>query len=396
MPVLGKKSLLFFEKKRSKKNFVPKGARRPCQIRAKRSKSFFATFFSKKVVLTYLFFLSPALAQTNPGADKLRADAARAALLAEQQVEAAAALRRLENHTNLDTQMLAALQAQADKANAAMRQNQAQLEKLLPVMQRLSAQPAATLLATPQSPADALRGILLIQGIAQSIETKAEAVKNQSAVVAALLAEAQAQKTALAAAVAAQAQAEAALNTQIAAEKADEMADADQSAIAAAASLPADTVHDLGDVTQALKPPAQPLSNPLPNQGGAPIAGRLVQHFGQNVVGGPAQGVIYRAPAGARVITPCAGTIAFAGTQPQLTSYGHIVLVDCGGGYVFVLTQMSSTDVSTGEHVAHGQPVGEMAGFDPADPTYQPYLYVELRQNGTPIDPANWLMGPAG
>ncbi len=360
-------------------------------IRAKRSKSFLLLFLKKEVLAAFLLLTSPALAQ-----DKLRTDEARAALLGEQQVAAAAALRRLENHTSLDTQALATLQAQADTANVAMRKDQAQLEKLLPVMQRLSSQTAVTLLATPQSPTDALRGILLIQGIAQSIEAKAEAVKEQSAHVATLLTLAKAQQQALAAAVATQAQAEAALNAQIAAEKADEMADADQAAITAANNLPADQVHDLNDVTQGLNPPALPLTNPLPNQGGAPIAGRLIQRFGENVVGGPAQGVIYRAPAGARVVTPCAGTVVFAGTQPKLPSYGHMVLVDCGGGYVFVLTQMNALDVSTGEHVARAQPVGEMAGFDPADPTYQPFLYVELRQNGTAIDPANWLTGPTG
>ena len=109
-------------------------------------------------------------------------------MLAEQQVEAAAALRRLEDQTSQDAQRLADLQATQQAASAQLQTAEATLEKLLPVMQRLSAQPAETLLAAPQSPQDAVRGIAIMQGVAAAIAAQAQQVKTLSAQVAGVLA----------------------------------------------------------------------------------------------------------------------------------------------------------------------------------------------------------------
>ena len=104
--------------------------------------------------------------------------------------------------------------------------------------------------------------------------------------------------------------------------------------------------------------------------------------------GGTGQGISYSAAPGARVSSPCAGTVLFAGAFP---SYGHVVIASCGGDTSVVLAGMSTLDVASGERLAHGQPVGAMLGYDPAAPTRQPVLYVELRQHGTPVDPFSWL-----
>lgn len=321
-----------------------------------------------------------------------RADAARAALLAEQQVEAAAKLRRLEDQTSADAQHLAALQAAQSIASAHLQAAQTALEKLLPVMQRLAAEPAATLLAAPQSPTDAVRGIAILQGIAAGIATRAQAVQTQSASVTALLAQAQAAEQKLSAAAAAQQKAEQSLSAAIDSAKASEMADADTAAQEAEASLAAQ--HRLNSIAAAVANlvPASPTGANLgANTGGAPVAGHIIQGFGANTLAGPAEGVSYSAAPGARVTTPCAGTVMFAGAFP---AYGLMVIADCGNGTSVVLAGMHHLDVSAGERLAHGQPVGAMLGYDPQNPTRQPVLYVELRQNGTAVDPAAWLARP--
>ncbi len=122
--------------------------------------------------------------------------------------------------------------------------------------------------------------------------------------------------------------------------------------------------------------------------GGAPVAGRIVQNFGASTLAGPAEGVSYDAAPGARVTTPCAGTVMFAGSFP---AYGLMIIADCGGGTSLILAGMDHLDVATGERLAHGQPVGTMLGYDPRDAARQPVLYVELRQNGRPVDPSGWL-----
>jgi septal ring factor EnvC (AmiA/AmiB activator) len=121
------------------------------------------------------------------------------------------------------------------------------------------------------------------------------------------------------------------------------------------------------------------------------VAGTLVENYGDQTVAGPAQGVTYQAAPGARVVAPCAGPILFA---DQFKSYGLLVILGCGADTDFVLSGMHRLDVSSGQHVARGQPVGEMLGFDPKHPAAEPRLYVEYLQNGAPADPSSWL--PAG
>jgi septal ring factor EnvC (AmiA/AmiB activator) len=286
---------------------------------------------------------------------------------------------------------LAQLEAQQAVASQRLGAAQSALGRLLPVMQRLSAEPAATMLAAPLSATDAVRGVTILQGIAKAIESQAAQVQTQSARMLVLLAQARDAQARLSAAVAAQETAEAALTRQITAAKAAEMADADAVAQEHAAILAAQRKLDsIAAAVTNLVPAAAAPRNLQAGSGGAPVAGYVSQRFGAATLAGPAQGVSYSAAPGARVTTPCAGTVMFAGAFP---AYGEMVIADCGGGSSVVLAGMNRLDVSAGQRLAHGQPVGSMLGYDPANPTHQPVLYVELRQNGAPVDPTLWLAG---
>lgn len=337
----------------------------------------------RSVALALTLALLPGLG----GAHSRRDIEARAALLAEQQVQQAAALRALEDQTAQDTTQLASLQTQQEQAQQSLALASADLEKLLPVIQRLARQPAATLLAAPLPPADSVRGIAILQGVAATIATKAAAVKTESARLAVLIAQVQASKTQLDAAVAQQQQGEANLTTQIGAAEPDELADADPAAqAAAAAAAAAHRLDNINDAVAALVPTA-PISG-LPSGGGAPVAGHIVIHYGVPTLGGPSAGISYATAPGSAVTTPCPGTVMFAGPFP---AYGLVVIADCGAGNSLVLAGMATLDVAQGQHLARGQPVGMMQGYDPNDATRQPLLYVELRQNGLPVNPTTWL-----
>jgi septal ring factor EnvC (AmiA/AmiB activator) len=324
---------------------------------------------------------------------RAQAEALQAALLAEQQVLAAQRLRRLEEQTGDAADRLALLQAEASDAAAALRANEAALTALLPIMQRLSAAPAATIFAMPEAPADAVRGILILQDVAAEIESRSEAMRAQAASVASLLEEITAQQRALVEAAAAQRKAEDALTAQIDSARAAETADSDMAAAEAAAALAANRqVRNLRDVIAKLQAASQapPILADVKAGAGAPVAGYVVQNYGDETLAGPAQGVTYKAAPGARVVAPCAGPVLFA---DRFHSYGLLVILSCGAGTDFVLSGMQRLDVSPGERVARGQPVGEMLGFDPKDPSAEPRLYVELRQNGAPVNPSAWLTG---
>ncbi|MEJ0018739.1 MAG: peptidoglycan DD-metalloendopeptidase family protein [Acetobacteraceae bacterium] len=72
-------------------------------------------------------------------------------------------------------------------------------------------------------------------------------------------------------------------------------------------------------------------------------------------------------------------------------SYGLLLIVDCGGGYHAVLAGFERLDVKVGQSVAAGEPVGVMPGWEPGGSGSRPALYVELRRDGQPVNPAPWL-----
>ena len=172
--MIEEESSSFFEKKEPKK-LLTWGHGLWTRQRPQTAKVFCRAIFQKRAC----FLLLPSLAFSDPQSDLIqhlhaerlartheRADAAQAALLAEQQVEAAAALRRLENQTGGDTVQLAQLEAQQAVASQRLGAAQSALGRLLPVMQRLSAEPAATMLAAPLSATDAVRGVTIrVEGL---------------------------------------------------------------------------------------------------------------------------------------------------------------------------------------------------------------------------------------
>jgi murein hydrolase activator len=121
----------------------------------------------------------------------------------------------------------------------------------------------------------------------------------------------------------------------------------------------------------------------------APTQGSVTRNFGERISGGPpAQGAVLRTRGGAQVVAPAAGEVAYAGV---FRSYGQVLILNLDGGYAVVLTGLETIRARPGERVVAGQPVGEMSGSD----TPAPELYVEVRRDGRPIDPARWLNGRA-
>jgi septal ring factor EnvC (AmiA/AmiB activator) len=137
----------------------------------------------------------------------------------------------------------------------------------------------------------------------------------------------------------------------------------------------------------AAESPREAALPPPPAAGGRalPVAGRIVTAWGERVAGGPHRGVTFAAAGHARVVSPCAGRAVYAA---PFRSYGLLLIVDCGGGYHFVLAGLDRLDTAAGRRLLAGEPVGvlgESAGNDGAT------LYVELRRNGQPVDPRPWF-----
>jgi len=71
------------------------------------------------------------------------------------------------------------------------------------------------------------------------------------------------------------------------------------------------------------------------------------------------------------------------------TGYGNLVIVDHGSQTFSLYGDLRDIAVKKGAHIEHGAPVGSV-GASPTSPG-QPGLYFELRIDGQPADPLQWL-----
>jgi septal ring factor EnvC (AmiA/AmiB activator) len=372
------------------------------------------------------------LARQKGAADRAAAAAAEERRLAAQRVAAVVQLREAEAATEVAATRMAALAQKREEAEDRLRRRAEAMVPLLPLIERLSLYPTETLLAVPAEPEDTLRGVLVLQGIARQLETEAEALRREQAVLDAATAALRAEAPKLAAAEALQSGLAAALDKQIAAAQADRRAasdeamdaarhaasdaaradslrgaiaqiEADRRAAEAQARLDAAKAErqKQADAAAAAHTRQEALARPTgagtisaaARPGGqltAPVAGTVVTSWGEATDAGPATGISYQAPPNARVVSPCGGRVVFAA---PFRSYGNLLIVDCGGGYHAVLAGLDRLDIAVGRTVAIGEPVGVMPGWDPAARTKRPALYVELRRDGQPVNPAPWLKG---
>jgi len=108
-----------------------------------------------------------------------------------------------------------------------------------------------------------------------------------------------------------------------------------------------------------------------------PAQGRVLTGVGElNAAGVHARGVALAVDSQAAVRAPGAGRVAYAG---PFRSYGLVVILDHGGGWSSVITNLAALDVRQGQQVVRGAAVGRAgAGEDPR-------LTVELRYQGRPV-----------
>jgi murein hydrolase activator len=363
-------------------------------------------------------------------AARANAAAAEALRLSAQRVIAAAKLREAEDATAAAAQRMDELAARRRQARASLDARAETMQPLLPVIERLSLFPAETLLAVPNQPEDTLRGVLVLRGLARQLGRDAVALRREQAKLATATAAMQAEAPKLTAARVRQQEEAAALDQQLADTEANrQRAESDASAAATRAAELASRADSLRgmladlearrrtaaaqaredaaraerqkQVDQAAAARARQASLERPVGAGtiasnaqphgqltAPVAGRIVHSWGDSTADGPTNGVSYQAPPAARVVSLCSGHVVFAA---PFRSYGLLLIVDCGGGYHAVLAGFDKLDVKVGQSVAAGEPVGVMADWQPGANGTRPTLYVELRHDGQPVNPAPWL-----
>ncbi len=113
-----------------------------------------------------------------------------------------------------------------------------------------------------------------------------------------------------------------------------------------------------------------------------PVQGRTIAGFGELRESGQRSTSLELAPAaGAQVVAPASGRVAFAGPY---RGFGRIVIIEHAGGWTSLVTGLARVEARVGDEVIAGAPLG-VTGSN------QPVVTVELRRDGEPVNPLNFI-----
>jgi len=251
---------------------------------------------------------------------------------------------------------LARLNVEETELSAEQARNINQLARLLTVLEELKRDPPPALLVSPKDAKDAVRAAILVKAMTPGLQLRASGYAHEAG-------EMMRQRR---------------------------LAAVESEALFTNESERAETAP-----TPALRGPASPSGLPEaalspPQSLNTPASGPIVRHFGEALTsGGRANGLTFVIAGGSRVASPGPGYVQYVG---PVKGWGVILILRLVGGYHLVLAGLDRTSVSVGQSVAAGEAVGFMPDGRQSDGgKTSRELYLEVRNQGVPVDPARWL-----
>lgn len=127
-----------------------------------------------------------------------------------------------------------------------------------------------------------------------------------------------------------------------------------------------------------------------------PVAGRVLRRYYETDAAGVVRpGLVLGTRPMALITAPVAATVRYAGPFPD---YGNVMILEPEADSLVVLGGMDQVYAPTGSVLAAGAPIGMMGGSAEDSRTEEPggaalseTLYLEIRQGGSPVDPAPWF-----
>lgn len=260
---------------------------------------------------------------------------------------------------------LARLNVEETALSVEQTRNMDQLARLLSVLEELKRDPPPALLVPPKDAKDAVRAAILVKAMTPDLQARASGYAREASEMMRQRRLAAVESEALF------------TNESERAELAPPPTGPQPLRGAAAPSLPGTAIS-----------PPQSLS--------MPARGPIIRRFGEALAsGGRSNGLTIAAASGSPVASPGAGTVQYVG---PVKGWGVILILRLAGGYHLVLAGLDRTSVSVGQSVAAGEPVGWMPDSRQSDDRAKPSreLYVEVREQGAPVDPGRWLNNRTG
>jgi len=333
--------------------------------------------------------------------------------LSEALVSSVAKSRQLDNRLRERGQRLASLLTQKTATQNLLHKRHEEVTSALAVLERMGLRPPPAILAHPRDAVRSLRSASLLKSVMvegqarlravrsdlEKIERIESLINNEKAQIEADIQQAQIEKQRLYLLLDEKKNAQQLSKQQLTQlqEQADILAQKAQSLSELIETLEAEQVTPQED--EASKTALLPIDDHFAHQRGhlpLPVVGVKMQAFAQEKQD-DFHGELYETSQGVLVTTPVDAMVRYAGS---FRSYGQLLILDVGENYHLVLAGMGQIHVQQGQLLLAGEPVGTMStsqltNEQEVSAQAAPMLYVELRKDGTPIDPAPWWAAPS-
>lgn len=313
----------------------------------------------------------------------------------KKMVAAAGSIQEQEESLSRLEQKLAEFEMQQSLMKKRLDIRKAQRMHVLGALQSLAFKPTEALLAQPLAPQDTLRSALLLREAVPRLEFSTEGLRKDLNRIASLTTAIRAQYAQIKTMAKRLDDKRRDMNKLI--EKKSQLQTAFASESTRAKARAEDLAKQAGDLKELLakleadsrkasvKRQEIPTGAFMSAKGRIPypVKGTVIKKYGEKTEAGiTSKGITIATRANAQVISPYDGTVLFAG---PFRGYGQLVIIEHGDGYHTLLAGIGRLDTSVGQSLLAGEPVGIMVAQT------KPTLYIELRKNGQPINPAGWL-----
>ncbi|MCP4230101.1 MAG: peptidoglycan DD-metalloendopeptidase family protein [bacterium] len=117
----------------------------------------------------------------------------------------------------------------------------------------------------------------------------------------------------------------------------------------------------------------------------SPCKGTITSYYGASRGGRVHTGLDIANEIGTPLVAPADGVVTFAGTR---STYGKVIYLDHGHGFTSRYGHLSGFNISVGDRVIRGEVIGYMGRTGYATGSH---VHWEVRLNGIPVDPINYL-----